>query len=198
MSENESAAVTYGSYLQVSELIKPFYESILVDRIRTASAELAPFLVGTPGPTAVAPAASNAGASDASASIVVSGRRYSSFSSATAPVSEAMRRGFEIWANPSSPHADGRAALLGPEAAVGLPGEPDVLRAAVGLDGGPVGRGVLRAHAGSSSAVTGVSRRRVLPDVAHQYHLVDASACHTDLLRSFFLNELLVSGWPQV
>jgi hypothetical protein len=41
--------------VEVSELIKPFYESILVDRIRAASAELAPFLVGTPGPTAVAP-----------------------------------------------------------------------------------------------------------------------------------------------
>lgn len=41
--------------VEVSELIKPFYESILVERMRVASAELAPFLVGTPGPTAIAP-----------------------------------------------------------------------------------------------------------------------------------------------
>jgi hypothetical protein len=41
--------------IDVSELIAPFYESILVKRLRDASAALAPFFAGGPGPTSVAP-----------------------------------------------------------------------------------------------------------------------------------------------
>ena len=45
------------------------------------------------------------------------------------PAREAMERGFEIWANPSSPHAEGRAARAA------LEGARERIKAALGWDG---------------------------------------------------------------
>lgn len=54
----ELAALLGGRHpqdVEVSELVAPFFQSILVERMRDASAALAPFLAGEPGPTSFAP-----------------------------------------------------------------------------------------------------------------------------------------------
>jgi cysteine desulfurase len=56
---------------------------------------------------------------------------------------EAMLRGFEIWANPSSPHAEGRAARAALEDA------RERVKAALGCEGVGEGRGEGRAGAPS-------------------------------------------------